>query len=426
MDRPVATLQTPPGTGGIAVIRLVGPGVQAVARALFSAPLPAPGRLALGELRQDGQRIDEALLAGVNAPAGGAVEINVHGGPRVVQRVLAALAQAGAAVADTPAAEPDAWLLAAEGLDNPAIGQEMLAALPAARTDRALAALTAQWSAGLSRLARETLLHIDHLPIASAGPKAPPAQAHGRQSVGIGAGRPRRGPVHPHVRRANGLAPGMPGVSGGRLRRAAEALPQMQRLLNPPEIVLAGPPNAGKSSLANALLGRPACLVSDQPGTTRDWVRELADLAGLAAWLTDTAGLWQAPDALDHQAVARAWARIDEADLVLAVCDASRPPPADDAWARLLGQPHVLRLANKADLAGPPAGFLPVSAATGDGLAALRRSIADAMGLADLDPTAAMAFTTRQANLLHTAANALDAADPASAAHALHDLLGRA
>ena len=90
------------------------------------------------------------------------------------------------------------------------------------------------------------------------------------------------------------------------LRRAAGRLALIRRLLEPAEVVLAGPPNVGKSTLANALIGRQVSLVHDQAGTTRDWVRHLAVLCGVPVHVTDTAGLWDAPAGVDAQAVGRA------------------------------------------------------------------------------------------------------------------------
>jgi small GTP-binding protein len=248
-------------------------------------------------------------------------------------------------------------------------------------------------------------------------------------------------------------------------------------------VVLAGPPNAGKSSLANALIGRQACIVTDTPGATRDWVREMADVAGCPVWVTDTAGLWSPQDPLDAEAVARAWARIDSADLVLAVFDAANPPRGDDPdWRRLLARPNVLIVANKADLlvrAGPadegdalrPAGArsgttspppcaaasgatsdmatqawpchpverevgcaallhtesattaAAVSAVTLAGLAELRRTILRRLGLADLGADSPAAFTARQAGLLGAAADALAAGQTVPALKSLRDLL---
>lgn len=387
-----AILHTPAGAGGIAVVLLAGPRAGEILAEVFAARAggqPEAGRLRLGEVRAGGERLDEAV-AHIREPE--LAEIHLHGGPRVVQRVLQRLGECGAVVdaSPTPAAA-GAWPLSAEGMDNPAIGRELLEHLPKATTRGVLRLLAQQWSAGLSALVRAALRACRERD------GAPPSGS-------------------------------FEGVSGpprsDDLVAAADRLALMRRLLDPPEVVIAGPPNAGKSSLANALLGRQACIVSAVPGTTRDWVREPADLGGVPVWLTDTAGLWTPEDAIDAEAVGRAWARVEAADLVVAVCDAAAPPGDDDpAWRRLVLRASALPVAGRADLAPAPAGLLAVSARTGEGVPALRREIPRRLGLAVPEGAFPAAFTERQARCLRAAADALARHAPADAARALRELL---
>ena len=199
----------------------------------------------------------------------------------------------------------------------------------------------------------------------------------------------------------------------------------MHRLLDPPEVVLAGPPNAGKSTLANALIGREVSIVHDRAGTTRDWVRELAIIRGVPIRVTDTAGLWEAPEGIDAQAVRRARRRAEAADLVLLLGEGQSP--AAPEW---LHPGRLLRVVSKCDLQafspGRPsdrAGGLAVSALTGEGLDDLKDAIVGEMGLADLNPAAPMAFTRRQADLLTRAAEAVDDGNPVAAGDALNGIL---
>ncbi len=392
MDQTTAICQTPGGAGGIAVILLAGPDTRRIVEAVFTPrghADSAPDRLTLGEIRDDSRRLDEAIVTVTDSLDGdgqATAEINIHGGPRVTQRVLQLLENTGAIVSpDAPAAmaEPDLWPRSAPGRNNPAIGDELLTTLPSARTAKTVSILTHQWSAGVSELAERALRLI---------------YADG-------------------VYDALSLA--------AELRAAADFWPVVRRLLDPPEVVLAGPPNAGKSSLTNLLIGRRACIVTDTAGTTRDWIRELADLAGRGVWLTDTAGLWSPADPLDAEAVRRAFSRIYRADLVLAVFDASAPPDeTDPTWRRLRADPNILPVANKTDLAAAPPNIVGVSTDTREGLPELTADILRRLAIDAIPDNCPAAFTKRQAGLLSNVADALDNADAPEATPALRYLLG--
>jgi tRNA U34 5-carboxymethylaminomethyl modifying GTPase MnmE/TrmE len=296
----------------------------------------------------------------------------------------------------------DGFPLAHPAWDNPAVGAELLAALPLARSELAVSALTFQWSAGLSRLVRESLAELAILHNQGCG-------CHGRGLCGR-AETPKQ--------RALGAA----------LRAAAGGLEKIRRLLHPAQVVLAGPPNAGKSTLMNALTGRSVSIVHPRPGTTRDWVRELALLHGVPVWLTDTAGVWERLEELpaghafvDTEAARRARERAAGADVVFWLSEGGRERapqwcPAD----------RVIRVATKRDAvpAVAPAD-ISVSAATGEGLDPLKQATLARLGLADFDAASPTAFTERQASLLATAADALSAnnADGPAAVPLLQALL---
>jgi len=367
-----AALTTAPARGGIAVIGLAGPGTARVLGSIFrpGGAGPSPGRLALGLIADGEEVLDEAI---VSMGDSGVAEINIHGGPHVARKVLTLLAGLGVEIASNARLDPALTAAAGRAGRNPAIAAEMPAALRRAATPLAASAVTAQWTGGLSALA-------------SAG--RPDAKA---------------------------------------LRAAAGALPLMTRLLAPAEVVIAGPPNAGKSALANALVARQVCIVSGAPGTTRDWVRTPTDADGVPIWLTDTAGLWEdptAPDEIERQAVRRAWQRIDQADLV--ICLTAGDGPGGEIVDRLLALPDVIRAAGKCDAAAADASAdVAVSGVTFDGIADLRAAIRDRLGFGGFDPAAPMAFTQRQADLLTAAAAALDSGRRAEASRMLDLLLSR-
>jgi tRNA modification GTPase len=360
----IATVRTPPGRGGIAVVALVGPRAESILSGVFR-PLgrdtPREGELQLGHVVSDGRPLDEAVVSRTS----GCVELQVHGGGQVLRSVLELLAARGATVVPAEAAGVADLPAAHARWDNPAIGQELLALLPRARSQRVAEALSAQWAGGISELARR--------------PSPEPAA----------------------------------------LRSAAEGLATMRRLLEPAEVVLAGPPNAGKSALANALVGRAVSIVHEAPGTTRDWVREEALLEGLPVWLTDTAGIWRPQAAEDAEAVGRARERVQQADVVVLV-EPGRQGERPD-WCP---PQRVLRVSSKADAVPAAAdAAVAVSAETGEGLDALRKAVLSKLGLGGFDPRVPRAFTRRQAARLRRAAKAAEAGDTTARDESLGDLL---
>ncbi len=352
----VAEVLTAPGRGGIAVVRLTGEASASILAELFR---PADidriqsGTLRVGRLVRDGAPIDEAVLA--RTPDGW--EIDLHGGPAGVRELLDALAVAGVHVrsaASQAPASPEAP--AHPRWNNPAIGAELMASLSGAASRSVAALLCRQWSGGISRLARETL-QADPTPLAD----------------------------------------------GEALTAAAATWPGVSKLLAGAEVVIAGPPNAGKSTLANALWGTDASIVHDLAGTTRDWVRQRALLCDVPVWLTDTAGLWEATTAIDAEAVTRARRRIASADLVIL---ARGPEPFDPPeW---LARLSPLTVACKTDLARPTTPCdVCVCATTGEGLDELAGAVVDRLGASELVGRDAVAFTARQAELLGQAGRAL-------------------
>ena len=163
----------------------------------------------------------------------------------------------------------------------------------------------------------------------------------------------------------------------------------MATMLRLPRVAIVGPPNVGKSTLANQLFGREQSIVADLPGTTRDWVGETANLGGLAVLLIDTPGRRMSDDAIEQQAIAQSAAIVASADCVIAVVD---PTTADFAVAA------DLRVLNKADL--PHDGSRPIdlkiAARTGDGVDELRTLIRRALGCEDLSPNIARCWTDGQ------------------------------
>lgn len=360
-----ASLQTPPGRGGIAVIILTGPETDSIIDKLFqpmrSHQDAGEGKLQLGHITSPDGVIDEAILCRRT----GLAEINIHGGPAATKAVIAELARHGAQITPPQPMISANFQPAHPKHNNPAIGTEMLEALPNLRGILATAAISNQWSAGISALA------------------------------------------------------GGAETTAAELRTAADGLVVINKLATPAEIVLAGPPNAGKSTLANALVGRQVSISHEQAGTTRDWVRELAFIGGLPVYITDTAGIWDAPDHIDIEAISRAHSRLEQADLVLLLQSetSAELPSWPDA-------PKTISVWTKCDIHRPSEDAqLAISAVTGEGMDALSEKILANLGLDGFDPTLARAFTDRQAALLNQAARARETGDQSAAKSALDELL---
>ncbi|MBN1347311.1 MAG: 50S ribosome-binding GTPase [Phycisphaerae bacterium] len=374
-DTTYAAVLTPIGAAGIAVIRLVGPEAVSVVGRIFrpfsGAPLgekAQPGRVTFGQVVDGDRVLDDVVLtrrrlAGyAGFERGEVVEINPHGGVRVVQRILGLLCEAGASLT-----APEAIGLAGWAARN-AIEPEVWLSLTRAQTHRA-----AMWLAS-QQVVLPALLGdlVDRL------------SSDNTDAVA-------------EVTRA--------------LCELRDRYEPARRLVEGAGIVIAGAPNAGKSTLANLLFGRPRSLVTEQPGTTRDWVAEPAAIEGIPLVLVDTAGLRPTEDPLERASIERALGRLAEADLALLVVDRSVPLTGEarfamDRVSRARGDYRTLLVLNKADLPNRIedsrdlesnwAGLSAVSALTGEGVEALGRGVADALGLGGWSEQTPGIWTARQ------------------------------
>jgi len=334
----IAAIATPPGRGGVGIVRVSGPGARAVGQGLFESSRPGfagflPYRLHHGwAYDAEGRRLDEVLAAFMPGPGSytgeDVLELQGHGGPAVLRAVLGAALACGARMAepgeftyrafrsgrmDLTQAEAVAELIAAPTAAGAALAQARLAG----GLGRSVAALRAR----LEELRAQLCVAVD-FPDDELECLAPQAFEAGVRAVGAE------------------LAELVRGFERGRVWREGVLC------------VLAGRVNAGKSSLMNALLGRERAIVTDIPGTTRDWIEEALDLDGLPVRLVDTAGLRETGDAVERAGLERGRELVERADVVLLVVDHTLPLAGEDvALARELGPGRVLAVLNKADLA---------------------------------------------------------------------------
>ena len=372
LSDPIAALATPPGRSAIAVVRLSGAGALAVAaRVVDGFRADCPRVTTLATFRDAaGDPIDRGLVTVFPGPGSytgeDLVELSCHGGLLAPARLLAALHAAGARPASPGEFTRRAVLNGKLDLvQAEAVGDLIDAVAPA----QARAALR-QLDGGLSR----RLAELRRVLVETEGLLAYDIDFPGEDDGPISSAR---------------IAAQLEDVAG-RLERLLATAPAAERLREGALLVLAGRPNAGKSSLFNALLGAERTLVTEIPGTTRDAVEAHTDFLGWPVRLIDTAGLWDAPGKIDRLGVEVSRRYLASADLVLLCVETGRLPGADELAIEAERPTLVVR--TKVDLDGTTAAeSVGVSAVTGEGLDALRRAVAERVfaeriALGDLEP----------------------------------------
>ncbi len=418
----IAAIATPPGQGGVAIVRLSGPDAHAIVARLLrrrgDTPL-RPRRVYVGHLveRPGGRALDQVLVFTMRGPHSytgeDTAEIHCHGGSVLTRRILEVVLAAGARPADPGEFTRRAFLNGRIDLAQ----AEAVAELIAARSDAALRLAWSQLDGQLS------------------------ARVDGLRDV---------------IVRARALCEAaidfpdeeLPEVDDGRLAREltrlrgelealATSFARARVRFEGARVVLVGRPNVGKSSLLNALAGRERAIVTAVAGTTRDVLEATVSLRGIPVVLTDTAGLRDTDDTVERLGVERARQALGDAAAVVAIFDRSQAlDRSDDVVAAAIAGRPVVAVLNKRDL---PARTMParlrtllgavpvveVSALTGAGLSELEAAIAALLG-AD-DPGAGeeeiVLFRARHREAVHQAAAELRRAEQALAARVPLDLV---
>ncbi|MDR2178029.1 MAG: tRNA uridine-5-carboxymethylaminomethyl(34) synthesis GTPase MnmE [Treponema sp.] len=394
-ESPIAALATPPGESALALIRASGPGSVALLATIFSRPAKlreaggnsvvhgwilaprGPGSGKTGEAGETGkagenagaERIDEVLVSVYRAPKSytgeEGADISCHGGAVVVRAVLEALKTAGFRESLPGEFSFRAFMNGKLDLTRSESVMELVQAKTCEARERAVGRLAGRLQREIAALSRcllealaETELRLDY----------------DEEELGFsGEGLPGRELVENALDRLRKLTAGWPG----------ERLYQEGALA-----VIAGRPNAGKSSLFNALVGEDRSIVTAAPGTTRDWIEALVNIRGIPLRLVDTAGLREtggqaALDRAEELGILRSRELLDKADLTLYVINGTQGPRDEDrAVLGAVRSRPLIPLWNKADIA-PLSGhqeFLPVSAKTGEGLGELCTAIKTALG----------------------------------------------
>jgi tRNA modification GTPase len=328
----IVAIATPPGNGAITVIRVSGPEVPALSRRLVRSKSPLRARVATYApiIDDGGELLDRGLAIRFSAPHSYTgeemLELQVHGSPVVAREVVRALLACGARLADPGEFTRRAFLNGKMDLSAAAAVADVVAA----ETRAALRAALANLGGGLAGEVRTLRA----------------ALAHALEELAGAIDFPDEVPEPSRRQLAGELA---------RLRRALERLRhegELRRLIREGvSVAIVGPPNAGKSSLLNALLADDRAIVSEIPGTTRDTIEETLVVEGVAVRLVDTAGIRTHADRLETAGIERTERALEAARIALIVIDGSQAL-GDDALALLKGTRDRERILffNKADL----------------------------------------------------------------------------
>ncbi len=366
----IAAIATPPGRGGIGIVRISGTNLQPLAREILGK-LPDPRHAGLCDfLDQQDQIIDQGIALYFPSPHSytgeDVLELHGHGGPAVMNLLLARCLQLGARLA-----EPGEFTLRAFLNDKLDLAQaegvaDLIEASTADAARCAVRSLSGEFSTTIQQLVRSLIdlrvlveatldfpeEEIDFLQSAHAAEQLAAIQATLEQVLAAS-------------RRGNLLQEGI-------------------------KVVLAGQPNVGKSSLLNRLTGDEVAIVTDIPGTTRDTIRQSIEIEGIPLHLIDTAGLRETSDIVEQHGIARTYAAIEQADLVLLLVDSRHGITEEDhaVLARLPERLPVLTVYNKIDLSGhtprteenASGTAVYLSAKNGEGMELLRTTLLETVG----------------------------------------------
>jgi tRNA modification GTPase len=408
----IAAVSTPPGRGGIGVIRISGSSSLAVAQSILHLKSTLqPRRATLAQLLDDDANlIDEVIVTHFAAPhsytAEHVIEIACHGAPVILRHCLDRAIRAGARVA-----EPGEFTLRAflnGRLD-----------LPQAEAVRDLIEATTLYQARIAAQQSQGSVSRQLSPI-----KAQLLELIALLEAGIDFAEDDISVAPPSeiLRRLDPIL--------ARTAALAQSFRFGNLVRNGFSLAIVGPPNAGKSSLFNRLLQQDRAIVTAIPGTTRDVVSELTEFAGIPLRLVDTAGIRDAPELIERLGIERSYAAMADADLTLVVIDGAVDGAMHGETAALIdkarAQGRCLVVANKCDLPGFRAVSqqFNVSALTGEGIDALRNAILDRLApRGELELQGGFITSVRQENLLNTALGMLQKARTAAESALPHELL---
>lgn len=364
----IVAVATPPGRGGIGVIRISGPDAAAIATALTGHAALQPRHATLARVEAEGAH-DQAIVTSFPAPASytgeDVIEISAHGSPVLLNAIVEAAMRAGARLAEPGEFTLRAYLHGRMDLVQAEAVHDLVSAVTPLQARSAFDQLEGTLTERIREI--DTAL-FDLSARLEASLDFPDEGYHFVEADTVAS---ELGAV---VAMIDAL---LRDARAGRLVREGA------------QVVIVGRPNAGKSTLFNALAGASRAIVTDIPGTTRDLVTEKIDIGGIAVTLVDTAGIRHLPnDAVEAEGIVRARSAAERAHLTVLVLDRSRPLDADDqALLDSTGGDARIVVSSKTDLPGLWAvdeihgEVIEISVPAGLGMDRLRERIVQALGL---------------------------------------------
>lgn len=366
MNDTIAAVATPPGRGGIGVARVSGVLAAFIAESILGK-VPPPRQAVFSRfLDKNNETIDQGIALYFPAPhsfTGEAVlELQGHGGVIVLDRLIQRTVELGARLARPGEFSERAFLNGKIDLLQAEAIADLIDSVSVQAARSAVRVLEGEFSKQINGLV-EQLTHL-------------------RMYVEADIDFPDE--------EIDLLADGQVSLKIKRLLAEIETLLQQAQqgvlLQEGMRLVIAGPPNVGKSSLLNCLAGRETAIVTEIAGTTRDLVRDSIHLDGMPLHITDTAGLRETDDPIEQEGIRRAHQALQTADQALILRDDRETTPiSPQLLAELPPTTPLLIIRNKCDLSGKPAGFteegsLRLSAKTGEGIPLLRQALKQRMG----------------------------------------------
>jgi len=363
MKETIAAIATPPGEGGIAVIRISGPKALFIADTVFSGPVHnyKTHTVHFGKALSDNQVIDEVLLVVMKGPRSytgeDTVEIQCHGGSLITRRVLEAVIEAGALPAGPGEFTKQAFLNNKIDLAQAEAVQTFIGAKNTLSLDAAKHQLSGALSTRIQAFQQELL---DIAAILEAWVDFPEEGLEFASKEEVIASLEK---------------------TLSKMQTLADTFHEGRKIHEGLKLCLIGSPNAGKSSLMNTLLGHDRAIVTPIPGTTRDRLEADLHLFGLHFQLTDTAGIRNTDEIVEKEGIRRSKLAMGEADLILLLIDASAPlTEEDEALLSTTPQEKTLVIWNKTDLphsipTHPHIHQIPLSAKTGQNLDNLKTKL---------------------------------------------------